>query len=383
MNTPSKWERLKIINIGDIHLGHPDTRTNHIITNLMRELSPDVLGDVDLLLINGDTFDHLLDHSDPQTREINLWISKLLNDCAKADVTVVILKGTPSHDWDQSEWFTHVATSQQIPVQLFYVDKLDILYLDRWGLNMLCVPDEWRSTPEETWLEVLDLLKVKGLTSVDIGLMHGYFPPQLPPEMAYGAHSIENYTSIVDYYIVIGHIHHHWRYDIIVAPSSFDRLRHGEEDPKGLVITTIVNGKPELTQHDFVENRGARLYKTVDVRGMDVDKATDAIEVMAKSLPPLSAIRILCDRGSPLRASLPHWRESFSTLTWTLTAKTQKVGDVNTGQLVVSQTQRELVQMVTIDKSNIVDLMAKRLELMYPETAHETTSVLQEIVNSD
>ena len=79
-----------------------------------------------------------------------------------------------------------------------------------------------------------------GLTKVDYAVMHGQFDYQLPKHITgMPRHDSQKYLDIVKHYIFIGHIHTHSVYDRIIAQGSFDRLTHGQEEPKGYVVSIV------------------------------------------------------------------------------------------------------------------------------------------------
>ena len=66
---------LRIASISDIHLGHPKTTTEYIITNLNKYLNNDeFLSNLDILFFAGDVFDNLLNFNDEVITHIKMWI---------------------------------------------------------------------------------------------------------------------------------------------------------------------------------------------------------------------------------------------------------------------------------------------------------------------
>ena len=125
--------------VSDIHLGH---RTNKAtdITRKLKAAFPDneETGKLDIIFIAGDVFDSLLTLDDnPYIAEIDLWIGNLLRVCANRDIILRVLKGTPSHDWDQSKRFEVIQSVTQVPCDLKYVDTLEVEYIDKLDINVL------------------------------------------------------------------------------------------------------------------------------------------------------------------------------------------------------------------------------------------------------
>lgn len=254
--------------ISDVHLGHRKNTTAEIIKNLEAYVSklPD---DIQALFIAGDLYDRLLDNSMPDNIEIKMWMYRLLTWCDKRDVMLRILEGTPSHDWKQSSVVEAIAKIARVGVDVRHVVALSIEVLSN-GISVLYVPDEWDVDPENTFSQVKDLMLEKGLSKVDIAVMHGQFTYQVPNAPAtVPKHSEESYLDIVKHYVHIGHVHTHSYFDRIVAQGSFDRLAHGEEEPKGGVIARVYGDKHS---YEFVENKGAMIFKTIQVRGSNLEE---------------------------------------------------------------------------------------------------------------
>ena len=123
--------------LGDVHLGHPQTPTRKIIHNLKHCITDLLLKELDMLIIEGDLFHQLLTAGDENLFRIQAWITLLEARCAAFDVTLVVLKGTPSHDWDQPKFFVEQAINAKIPVDLLYVTDLSIHYFEKFDSYFL------------------------------------------------------------------------------------------------------------------------------------------------------------------------------------------------------------------------------------------------------
>ena len=133
---------------------------------------------------------------------------------------------------------------------------------------MLYVPDKCRPTAEAVARDVQALFDEQGVEQVDIGMMHGMFKYQLGTiPMNNQVHEERFYLDKVKNFISIGHVHTYSTYERIVAQGSFDRLTHGQEEPKGAVLFTRVDGE---WSYRFVENTKAKKYVDLEVKG-DLD----------------------------------------------------------------------------------------------------------------
>lgn len=354
--------KLNIATFSDVHLGHRQTPTRHIIANLLAAF-PDneETGELDIIFIAGDLFDTVLTLPSEPVLEILPWIGKFLDMCARRKIKVRVLEGTPSHDWRQPKIMEIIndgldpisgVKGESLGADLEYLDTLCIRYMEEEGIHVLYVPDEW-DEPDRTWVQVQQLLLEYGIDRVDISVMHGAFKYQLPAHVNVPTHDPARYLGITKYNVYIGHIHQFSIYDRIIAQGSFDRLSHGDESPKGHVRTKIVNGVPSTV---FIENKNAMLYKTVDCRGLTLSDALTFIEGEIKDLPKGSHVRVFASPTDVILASIGELGHKYPNYKWT--SKDDKSGRVNTQKLLESRTTFKAVE---INKGNIAGITEERL----------------------
>lgn len=373
--TTSNPCELNIAFISDIHLAHPRTNTYHIIKNLRKAFPDDAAtAKLDILFLAGDVFDRLMSLPQDEVDAIQEWIADLLRICAKHGILVRVLEGTPSHDWRQSKQFVNVNNTLGVAANLKYVDTLSIEVIEEKGnLSVLYVPDEWNADASVTWQQVQELLSIHGMEKVDIACMHGSFDYQLPIESAKN-HNSEHYMSIVNHYIGIGHVHIRTeRGKKILAQGSFDRLSHGEEAPKGHYRACI---SPAGNYHWFVENPGARLYKTLDCREMDTDQVLELLTTYENE-PEDSCFRLMIKRGTAVQHGLKDLRQRFPQFRITTQMDELKTPE----QLVLTQDKQPTVKPISITPTNIGHLVSDRLKRMIPDDSspefHQVMSVLE------
>jgi len=314
---------LNIASVSDIHLGHRRNPTRRIIGNLFTALPDDeVTAALDLLLIPGDVFDNLKSLPDTDVVDIDYWIYQTLRLAKKHNIVVVVLEGTPGHDWKQSRRFVEINENAGIGADLRYIETLSIEYIEQYGISVLCVPDEW-DTPENTLSQVHDLLRAKGLSQVDFAIMHGQFPHQLPEHIKAPKHDPEAYMALVKYVIFIGHVHTFSVYrslvnpggSFIVAQGSFDRLTHGEEGPKGHVRAKVrAVGDIDL---QFIENENAMKFVTVTCNSMSLEETLATITAQVKDLPDGSFVRVKADWDNPILTNMEELIRRFPLANWT------------------------------------------------------------------
>lgn len=271
--------------------------------------------DIKVLFFGGDFFDSLLTMASDDFPWVLSAITTVLRFCDRNNVILRILEGTRRHDWEQSKNFQIIYDLIDCKADFKYVKSLSIEYIKELNAHVLYVPDEWRLTAKVTQDEVVQLLADHGLKQVDIAIMHGMFHYQLGnipsnPKV----HDELFYLSIVKGFISIGHIHTYSQFDHIVAQGSFDRISQGEEGPKGGVLWEKM---PDGTwRHSFIENRNAKVFKSIKMTSEDIDICLKEIELMAHSLPIDSELRIVAKKGHPIFQAIDMLRKSIPMITF-------------------------------------------------------------------
>lgn len=283
---------LNIASISDIHINHPNTPTEMIIRNLNKYAFPDIKSthDLHIIFIGGDVTDSLMDFASNNAIAFRKWVADFLWMCARHDIMVRIIEGTPLHDWKQSQIFVEENENHSIGCDLKYFTDIHIEHIDRYDIDVLYIPDEIRPTTAKTWERVEELMSEQQLTQVDFAIMHGAFEYQLPDleNIRDRTHNQENYSRIVRHYIFVGHIHQHRPNGKVVPNGSFDRLAHGEEDIKGHV--RLSKGSLE-----FIPNLGAMRYIQLDVCGKTVEEIIDLVHLRLENSTDKFKIKLIAN----------------------------------------------------------------------------------------
>lgn len=349
--------KIKICTISDIHLGNNRNKTEDIIRALDDNLlNNPAVKSCNILFIAGDLFDRLLAPDAPERTDIFHWFVRLCKFCARNSIILRILEGTPSHDWKQSEIFPTLREISETVLDFKYIKNLSIEHFDKYNVNVLYMPDEWRPTAQETLDQVKELLKSKGIETVDFGVFHGNFEYQLPMKMNHvSAHSSEEYLKLVKHLIFIGHIHTHSRFERIVAQGSFDRLSHNEEEPKGFVIAEV-NTTTNTRDVFFIENKDARVYKTIDCSGLSLQETIEKATETIKHLPANSNIRIAAENTNPIFTNMDVLLRLCPTITWSKKDLTEKVNDISKH----FDNTDELYKAIQLTKDNLPEILLSR-----------------------
>lgn len=313
---------LRTATVSDIHLGHPRTETSQIAQNLKDAFPHNAeTAMLDVIIFAGDVFDRILTLPQEEISIIDDVIGYFLKLCARYNILFLILEGTPSHDRNQSKRFVEINEQYQIGADLHYVDDLEIRYFEKIDSHILFVPDEW-GTADAALAQAKMLMQQHGLSQVDYAVMHGQFEHQLPDFIKAQKHNLAEYKAIVSKLIWIGHVHVFSQKDNCIAQGSFDRLSHNEEMAKGHVRCKIRSATDWEVQ--FVENKGAKIYKTIDCRGLELQDSIAKVEEIVQGLPDNSRVRVSAEVSNPILQSISHYEKKYSNLTWDMHEKIDK-----------------------------------------------------------
>lgn len=362
----------KYLVISDVHLHHPRNQTKYILRNL--DLFFDYFNkykDLNAIFIAGDFFDALVDNHTEDYHDILIWIHRLLEFCARHSVKLRVLEGTPSHDWGQSKIFQTLLSVSTLPVDFKYVDRVYIEHLEDFDVNILYVPDEANETADITYNQIQDNLRELGTTSLDIAIMHGMFAYQMMHIFTNQTHDAQKYLDMVKYYIHIGHIHTHSKYERIIAQGSFDRLSHGEEEDKGAVLAQV-DTRTGGSTYTFVPNTNARIFKTINVpKTYTLEEVLQKLDNVILKLPVESYVRIKAAKDHIVYQAFEELRKRY--IEYNLSKKSDDdITDDN--KLIDDITPVEnIYECITITPDNITELIVSNA----PDTNLDTIKLYQ------
>lgn len=375
----SDGPNFKAISISDIHLGHPRTDTAHMLIGIRNGLMTDeIFTSLDLLILAGDVFDRELRVPQVEVELIREWIVDLLLLCQKHDVILRVLEGTPSHDWRQSKMFIEINELLGSPCNVRHLTDVCVEVLEKSGLSILYVPDEYRETCAETQVVVEQtLLNEFGIAAVDIAIMHGSFNYQYPKHQRgrIDCHDDEYYSSLARYFITVGHVHRRGNYKNIWSQGSWDCIAHGEPDPKGGIMIDIWLGRPDKTRVSWLVNPNAKVYVSVNVENVDADMAVAIIHDKARKLGYGANIRVVAQKDHPALTLIQQLRQQYPQLIWSAKRTDSKV-ETQKALTLPSEQKRSYR---TVIASNIRDVVRSRIS---PDTdADLLMEILEECLN--
>lgn len=346
---------LYVASVSDVHLGHPKTSTLHITTNLGRAFPDrDSTHQLDIIFFGGDLFDRLLSLNQSDVFQILEWAGNFIPMCERNQIHVVFMEGTPSHDWGQTRLLETLRKLGLGNKYFHYITDLSIVHFDDLDIDVLFVPDEWRPETDDTWREVLQLLRERNLEQVDFTILHGAFEYQLPEHVKAPKHLSERYQQITRAHVFGAHIHTPSVRGNIRVNGSFDRLAHNEEEEKGHWRIRYPAGKAPVEK--FVVNEQAKVYKTIDCTGLEVDLALNRLAQEVERVPADSHLRVKANKSDPILASFDVLRKKHPNVHWS-----SKVTEEETVQKNLLVDLRTEFTQIQITPDNLMELMMERV----------------------
>lgn len=302
--------------ISDVHLFHRKTSTKFIIANLdlmFENYTPTAaLAKVDAIFIAGDLF-HTLATIDEEVIAFCAWLYRLFDFCVRHDIIVRFMEGTPGHDYRQYKLAEALAQKYATTLDFKYVDELSIELNPKLGLSILYVPDEWKGSTQKAQQDVELHMQEMSLKKVDIAIMHGLFNFQVPEQKKQHLKFDEEFfLNRVNYFINIGHDHNPKVNGRIIVQGSFDRTAQGEEHRKGACICYL--RKDAESGYTLIENKNAKIYKTIKVRFLELEKALAYTRKQLLELPNDSYVVIKAALGNPILQNIDLLKREFMFL---------------------------------------------------------------------
>lgn len=368
--------QFKALALADLHVGCP--RLDPLIFQACIEeyVVPRITRDISHVFICGDYFDLLINMSSIASLVATSVISRLKQKCYENGVKLRVLRGTHTHERNQTKHFLVASPQYNDCVRLF--EELAIEYDEDTGMNFLYIPDNLKYADINE--EVEKLLSAHALKSVDVVIHHGYFKHMLPPGIPEPSGTLD-YDKFNKFYtgcVLNGHVHVRSIYKNIVSIGSFDRMAYGEEEAKGFYqIERDANG---VYKFEFIENQHAQQFVTIDMREFSSNDLKPAIDWVFKNLPARNKtvrpihVRLLTDDTSLVEGIKTALQESVNDVIVDRTASTKR-------EQMIENITLDLSELVEITPDNLQDLLLPIIQKQHPSaiTPEELKAVLDEL----
>ena len=277
--------RFNIVEIADIHFGNGKVNPELISLHLEKYLYPE-LKDIDLFVINGDTFDTLLNMNSSAGWYVARFIDDVITLALENKFYIRVVRGTFSHDRNQNQFFAVRGRDQLTLNGKPLICIYNSLAIENFGKhNFMFCPDNLPY--KDLTQQIIELLDAYHLKTIDGIFSHGYYNHLLPdnlPHMPTDTIDWDRIKSRISGYCINGHVHHMGVHDRVISSGSFERMDHGVTEKVGFWKLTF----DKKWIPSFVENKESVVFKTFYQEDRDTDeslknKILDYIENLYKS----------------------------------------------------------------------------------------------------
>ena len=360
--------------VQDIHFGVPSIPVGGITESFKAVYEAGKRRGIKKLVIGGDITDKALDLTNDYGPEFITFAIWLIKDAEENGIEIIIIEGTPSHDWKQARIFEKLKESLNSDVKLIYISTLSILYLEDFG-NVLVVPDQWRASTSTTLMEVKTLLREKNLEQVDWAFLHGSFDYQVAEFLRkrLDLHDSDEYNQIVKKGIFVGHEHTRSSYQKIQCAGSIERTKHGQEEEKGgLFVEELPTGKIHI---EFIRNNKAKVFKDILTDDLNPDAIFRKIDELKIDLNRFANIRLVATKDIEMvNEFIKKNKLIYPEIKWSVKNLSVK----NQDNLVELETIE--FAKVNLDVGAIKDLLVSRLTKKYPDRLAGLKNVLDNTI---
>lgn len=218
---------LSQVHIADLHFGviSPEVQYKIYKEQILDKISA---LPIDLISIDGDTFDRKFMSNTDAIRYANKFIFELVLICKAKGITLIIIDGTTEHDAGQLRLFYHYLQDPELDLRI--VENIQFEYVK--GAKILCIPEMY-GLDESIYR---NFLFESG--PYDMCFMHGTIKGAVYKDNVGQGRlfTIEDFCNCMGP-IISGHIHTGGCfYSYFYYTSSPIRWKFGEEGPKGFLI---------------------------------------------------------------------------------------------------------------------------------------------------
>lgn len=350
----------KIVAAGDFHFGNPRINCEAMYEKLKEFFYPEA-EKADMILLTGDLFDQLTTVNSNANLYVSVFIRELFIFSANNNVPIRILHGTYSHDRNQLH-ILDVLKFKNTNAKIINEICCEEISVKDKKYKVLYIPDNLPYKKSSDVMEHIDkVLKVMGWKTVDIVLGHGTFSHALPvsanhlPPCTYTIEQFDKITTDTSL-IIMGHIHISSAKDKVFYCGSFERMSHGEEQPKGFYKFNNETGKWKA---EFVRNDDATLFVTIYPQGNTPDEImTDFISQIEAVFPDKKGYVRVAHNDAEIRSLLNKvCLQKYPNIKYT----SKSVNDTDKVEIKLTDIELETFEDIKPSRENLPELICQFL----------------------
>lgn len=280
---------MKGVFITDMHIGSRSDIKDYYDNELINFINDLYEKKPDLIVFGGDLYDKRISTNSDFNTYANLFVNNVVKYCREYNARLYIIKGTLTHDLYQLDSFVYLTKDPS--ANTFIINTCqEIIYNN---CNLLFIPEEYEASKTEYYKDTVFNPNKK----YDFVFGHGMFTfaGGYATESGKNNHIVfdpKDFADNVYGLVVFGHIHVRMRKDNCIYPGSYTRDSFGEEEPKGYLYFEYDEKNKKLIKEEFIENKNAPIYKTINARDINVENVGIFI---SNELKTCSRLRIIID----------------------------------------------------------------------------------------
>lgn len=221
-------------------------------------------------MIAGDVTDRDMALGDLASRTLVSLFLDIFRETHERDIPILVLRGTLSHDRHHLRTLETLHEKGPWTNALHYRETVSVLREPKTGLSFGFLPDNLPHASSDAAISALRAeMDSAGLDRLDHVILHGTFDHLAPNGIDLGPsmYRIDQFPFVRGL-VLSGHVHTPSLTGQVLMNGSFDRLCHGEEEPKGFFVLED-DGTDVRTV--FVENIHATGFRTIRARKAETE----------------------------------------------------------------------------------------------------------------
>ena len=270
--------------INDLHFGIKDTKRLYEELKLFKEKLSEFKPN--LLVVDGDYFDHKLSIGDPETYYAVSFFNEMLDICRREHITIRMVQGTRSHELNQLQLFKPHESDKDIDFKIIETVSEE----DLFGLHILYLPEEYPMDSEEYYKDFkapdkrYNIIFGHGTwddiafdSQIDLGAQTSTLSA---PVFVY-----DNWKhTIPNGFISFGHIHsRHTFHKKLFYSGSYTRWGFGERSARGFSCFEYDTEKL-VWKLDYIDNDLAPSFEVMSISELDESIKSGSVDEIKVAL---------------------------------------------------------------------------------------------------
>lgn len=284
---------------------------------------------------------------------LNNYMVELSRLCDKNNITMIYVKGTPSHDGE-------------VIKQIIDINKLNIKYVDKpkviffRGTSFLLLPELYMPTIESFYELVHGLLKGEGIDKVDICVFHAMMDFAIPQLKQVDSQFNQSRSVVIDTERFMqsfvsriafgGHVHKSINFKNCYYLGRFINEKHQA------IGTDLFGFKYiEVTESDYcitnVENKYLLDYDFLDIHISKETTIEDIMNIISKKdiVNEETVFKILIDKNKESRQTFTMWKKIYQPIN----VKRKFIAE-NISDLEIDEVSK--IDSISVDKMDIIHM---------------------------